>query len=154
TNQKRVDALQVVGSVARAPQADLEAKLDQTIRSIMEKPITAVEGIFSPTRMLNAAAGQMCQQFNVITRKVPFDAKAEPALTMEERSTLLRPPSGKIWEFHQQNMAQFVTKQGSGWELTAEGAKTLNPTFARFYRDVLRFADAIYPAGQGPQLHY
>lgn len=153
TATKRQEALIVTGSVARASNADLEGKLDQTIRQIMEKPITAVEGLFSPTRMLNAAAGQMCQQFNLITRKFPF-ARVEPEASVEELNQLLRPGSGKIWEFYEQHMKQFLIKQGNSWELTAEGRSTLNPQFANFFRDVLRLADALYRTGSDPRLNY
>jgi type VI secretion system protein ImpL len=153
TQMRAQDALGQARQVMAFPGPDLEGKLDQTIARIMEAPIKSVDGLFSPAKMLNAAGAALCNQFNVIQRKFPFEPTAKPEVSLAELNDLLRPQSGRFWQFYEQTLKPFLQKQGNDF-VPSGGGVTLNPAFLRFFTQVARFSDAMYRGGQDPQLGY
>jgi type VI secretion system protein ImpL len=152
TQQKAQSALMSARSVAAFPGPDIEGKLDRKILQIMEDPISAADGVFNPANALNAAGAAMCSQFNVINRKFPFDPTAAPEVTVDELNDLIRPGSGKFWQFYQNTLVQYLDESGN--PKNAPGVR-LNPAFVTFFQQVSRLSRAFYAGGgQSPQLNY
>jgi type VI secretion system protein ImpL len=147
------DALGQTRAVAAFPGQDTEGRLDQTLMRIMEAPIKSTEGLFSPAKMLNAGGAAMCQQFNVLTNKFPFNPGAQPEVQITELNELLRPGTGKFWQFYEQSLKQFLQKQGASY-VPAGGGVTMNPTFVNFFNQVARLSEAFYRGGTDPRLNY
>lgn len=152
TEMKKQEALAMLGQVATFSRADLEGKLDTSIRDIMERPIRALKiEPPSPLRSANAAAGEMCKQFNVITNKFPFNPKVQPEVSVAELNDLLQPPSGKFWMFYETHLKQLLQRNGS----PVPGAPVqFNPQFLSFFTQVVRLSDALYKSGPNPTLNY
>ncbi|MCS7026869.1 MAG: hypothetical protein NZV14_18890 [Bryobacteraceae bacterium] len=152
TETKKLEALAMVGQVATFSRADLEGKLDASIREHMERPIRALRiEPPSPLRSANAAAGEMCKQFNVITNKFPFNPRVKPEVTVAELNDLLQPPSGKFWAFYETHLKQFLQRNGTP---VPGAAVQFNPQFLNFFSQVVRLSDALYKAGPNPTLNY
>ncbi|MBV6432007.1 MAG: hypothetical protein IANPNBLG_02141 [Bryobacteraceae bacterium] len=154
TQMRAQDALGMTRQVAAFSGQDLEGHLDQTILRIMEAPIKDVDGLFSPAKMLNAAGGAMCSQFNVITNKFPFNPNAQPEVQINELNDLLRPGTGKFWQFYEGSLKQFLQKQGATYVAVSGAGVTMNPVFVNFFNQVARLSDAFYRGGQDPRLAY
>ena len=103
--------------------------------------------------MLNAGGAAMCQQYNVLTNKFPFNPTAQPEVQINELNELLRPGSGKFWQFYEQSLKQFLQKQGASY-VPAGGGATLNPAFVNFFNQVARLSEAFYRGGNDPKLNY
>ncbi|MBL8217912.1 MAG: hypothetical protein JNL62_01715 [Bryobacterales bacterium] len=153
TVMRAQDALGQTRAVAAFPGQDTEGRLDQTLMRILEAPIRSTEGLFSPAKMLNAGGAAMCQQFNVLTNKFPFNPTAQPEVQINELNELLRPGSGKFWQFYEQSLKQFLQKQGTSYVPAGAGA-TLNPAFVNFFNQVARLSEAFYRGGNDPKLNY
>lgn len=151
TQQRAQSALGSARSVAAFPGPDLEGKLDRQILKIMEDPISGGDGLSNPANAINAAAEAMCQQFNVINRKFPFDPAATPEITLDELNVLIKPGSGRFWQFYQETLAQHMDENGN----PKGGTVRLNPAFVTFFQQVSRLSKAFYSGGaQNPQLNY
>ncbi|MBL8177816.1 MAG: hypothetical protein JNK48_24270, partial [Bryobacterales bacterium] len=153
TVMRAQDALGQTRAVAAFPGQDTEGRLDQTLMRILEAPIRNTEGLFSPAKMLNAGGAAMCQQFNVLTNKFPFNPTAAAEVQINELNELLRPGNGKFWQFYEQSLKQFLQKQGASYAPTGTGA-TLNPAFVNFFNQVARLSEAFYRSGPDPKLNY
>ncbi len=153
TVMRAQDALGQTRAVAAFPGQDTEGRLDQTLMRILEAPIRGTEGLFSPAKMLNAGGAAMCQQFNVLTNKFPFNPGAAPEVQINELNDLLRPGTGKFWQFYEQSLKQFLQKQGASYVPTGSGV-TLNPAFVNFFNQVARLSEAFYRGGNDPKLNY
>ncbi len=156
TQMRASDATQSMRQVAAFSSQDLEGKLDQTIIRIMEEPIKAVADLFRPDRALNSGGAALCEQFNVINRKFPFDPKSQQDTSVIELNSLLQPGGGKFWQFYDQTLKQFLQKPpgGNRYEPVQGGGVTLNPVFITFFNQVARLSEAMYRGGPDPRLEY
>ncbi|HUQ93093.1 MAG TPA: ImcF-related family protein [Bryobacteraceae bacterium] len=150
-NAKRTEGTATTQMVARAPNADLEAKLDQTILEIMLKPFNVDVSAAGP---VNAAAGKFCSQFNVIKNKFPFNPAQKPEVSVDELNSLLAPNSGAFWQFYEQNLKTTLQRQGTNFVPVAGSGITYNDAFLRFIDQVARLSDAMYRGGNTPKLTY
>jgi type VI secretion system protein ImpL len=104
---------------------------------------------------LNKAGEDLCKQFTLITRKFPFDPRAVPEVTIPELTDLVRPGTGKIFQFFEANLKNYMERQGNQYVEKAGSTIILDPRFVKFFNDVVRFGEAVYPGGsQDPSFFY
>ncbi|MGA3187201.1 MAG: ImcF-related family protein [Bryobacteraceae bacterium] len=129
---------------------DSEAQMDQRSLELLLQPIKYLDGMVSSD--LKGAGQSFCMAFNQATlHKFPFDPLAKDEAKLEELAALLQPKSGKLWVYYDSNLKSVL--QCSNGECSASGATALNPGFAAFIGNLMKFSRAIY-GDEGTEMNY
>ena len=135
----------------------MQAQLHKTAQQLLEDPIHAAEAVLVDPAVLaaNNAARNVCAVFNPLTRKFPFNPKAQPEVTLEELNSLLKPNDGLLWTTYQQHWKSLVKKEGGRWVANRDAGMKVNPAFVVFFDNLARFSEALYPNNSPtPRLTY
>jgi type VI secretion system protein ImpL len=147
----------VTQQIAQTFGVDKEGRIPDTVRKLMEDPITEVERILKgmgPAELRAKGAG-LCGQFNALMAKYPFNLKATDRATIEDVNRFFRPPDGLLWKFYTESLQPLVQKEGGRYVPKAGGTMNVTPGFLNFFNRAAGFAEAAYPAGaQQPKINY
>jgi len=154
TSRGMRDSAQAATLTARALGAsfppDTEAQIDQRSLDLLLQPIKYLDGMVSSD--LKGAGASFCTAFNQATlHKFPFDPMAKDEAKLDELGALLLPKSGKLWVYYESNLKSVL--QCSNGECAASGATPLNPGFATFIGNLMKFSRAIY-GDAGSEMKY
>jgi len=128
---------------------DKDGKVDSYTEKLLEDPITYVTGLLrtlGPAE-LNAAGADLCAQTRPIMAKFPFNGNATAQATIAEFNTIFSPTTGALWQFYNQKLQKFLTKQGSQFTPTGASGMTIQPPFLAMMNRAAAFTDAAYANG-------
>jgi type VI secretion system protein ImpL len=129
---------------------DPEAQIDQRSLELLLQPIKYLDGMVSSD--LKGSGQSFCSAFNQATlHKFPFDPSAKDEVKLEELGALLQPKSGKLWTYYETSLKSVL--QCSNGECSASGGSPVNPGFAAFIGNLMKFSRAIY-GDEGPEMNY
>ena len=129
---------------------DTEAQIDQRSLELLLQPIKYLDGMVSSD--LKGSGQGFCAAFNQATlHKFPFDPLARDEVKLDELGALLQPKSGKLWVFYDSSLKSVL--QCSNGECSASGGTPLNPGFASFIGNLMKFSRAIY-GDAGTEMNY
>jgi type VI secretion system protein ImpL len=134
---------------------DPEARLNATVQKLLEDPIISAEELVKGLgpRELNAKGKGLCDAFDALFRKVPFNPNPNaPEASAQEIDAVLKPGEGVLWQFYQANLQKALPKVGT--EYRANGELPLNPAFVTFFNSAARLSEAFYRSGPEPRLTY
>ncbi len=141
----------ITGSFPIDPEGGI---VDGNTKRLMLEPITqaqALLGGLGPAQINSAGAG-MCDAFNQLLKKYPFETKA-PDATLDELNSVLRPGDGKLPQFYENTLKSLVDKQGN--QYVAKPGSKVSPEFLTFFNRAMAFSGALYKNGaQAPSLTY
>lgn len=129
---------------------DTEAQMDQRSLELLLQPIKYLDGMVSSD--LKGAGQGFCAAFNEATlHKFPFDPAAKDEAKLDELGALLQPKSGKLWVYYESSLKS-VMPCANG-ECSAAGSTPLNPGFAQFIGNLMKFSRALY-GDAGTDMNY
>ncbi|MGA3204881.1 MAG: ImcF-related family protein, partial [Bryobacteraceae bacterium] len=129
---------------------DSEAQMDQRSTELLLQPITYLGGMVSSD--LKGAGQSFCQAFNQATlHKFPFDPTARDEAKLDELGALLQPKTGQLWTFYEKSLKTAL--QCSNGQCSPTGTPALNPGFATFIGNLMKFSHAIY-GDDGAEMNY
>jgi len=129
---------------------DPEAQIDQRSLELLLQPIKYLDGMVSSD--LKGSGQSFCSAFNQTTlHKFPFDPVAKDEVKLEDLGALLQPKTGKLWVFYEGSLKSVL--QCNNGECSASGGPPLNPGFAAFIGNLMKFSRAIY-GDSGADMNY
>jgi type VI secretion system protein ImpL len=147
----------VTQQIAQSFGVDKEGRVPETVKKLMEDPITELERVLKgigPAE-LRAKGGALCGQFNGLMAKYPFNLKSSVQATVDDVNRFFRPPDGALWQFYTGSLQALVQKEGGRYSPKPGGTMTVTPGFLGFFNRAAAFADAAYPSGaQQPHINY
>lgn len=149
TLQQAATAKNAVRSVALQFRGDPEGKVAQQTQKLMEDPITAAERLLQGLgpAQLNAAGRSFCADFAKLVRKYPFNPNSKEDATIEDVNNILRPPSGSLWTFYDNNLKNYLMKQGQQYSPTPGSSVRLMPGFVNYFNRLAQLSEAMYRFG-------
>ncbi len=147
----------VTQQIAQTFGVDKEGRVPDTVKKLMEDPITELERVLKgmgPAELRAKGAG-LCGQFNALMAKYPFNLKSSNQATIDDVNRFFRPGDGLLWKFYSESLQPLVQKDGSRYVPKAGGTMSVTPGFLNFFNRAAAFAEAAYPAGaQQPHIAY
>jgi type VI protein secretion system component VasK len=130
---------------------DPEGHIEQRTEELLLQPITYLDNLAGGD--LRAGGAGFCAAFNPLTSKFPFNPAAQAEVTLDELGGILRPQSGRLWTFYDASLKTVMPCPNG--ECSPQGSTPINPAFARFIGQLMKFSKAVYgEAGQDPNLRY
>jgi type VI secretion system protein ImpL len=141
--------------MAQAFRLDPVAHVDNITLTLLEDPITYVEGLLrgmGPAE-LNAKGKVVCGQLHAVLSKYPFNPSAVPEASVAEVNGVFHKPDGALWTFYDQSLSKLLLKQGNQYVPAPGTSITLTPAFVNFFNQAAAFGESIY-AGGTPDPHF
>jgi type VI secretion system protein ImpL len=138
--------------VANKFQIDDEAKIHIAVQRLMEAPILYAESalqIVGPVA-LNGKGRVFCTPFQQLMAKHPFNAAGSQSASLDEVSALLQPGTGSLWTFVENDLGNYVTRQGSVFAEKPGTAVRISPSFLAFLNRAAEFSTTLYKGGGAP----
>jgi type VI protein secretion system component VasK len=134
---------------------DEGGKVHLLVQRLMEAPILYVESALQTVgpAQLNGKGNAFCAPFRQLLAKFPFNSYGTVAATVDEVNALLQPGAGTLWTFVQDDLANYVTRQGTQFAEKPGTSVRISPTFLTFLNRAAEFSGALYRAeGGSPSL--
>ena len=148
-NAQAAQAKVTTRQLAQNFRVDPQARIGPTVQQLLERPIVYAEALvraLGPAE-LNAKGRALCAQFRALMRKYPFRPDAAEEATLAEVAAIFQPGSGALWVFYEEDLREYLIRQG-GLFAQKPGAKIrINPAFLNFFNRAAVFTEALYPAG-------
>jgi type VI protein secretion system component VasK len=87
--------------------------------------------------------------------KYPFNPAGEVPATIDEVSALLQPGTGALWSFVENDLGNYVVRQGPQFAEKPGGSVRISPSFIAFLNRAADFSSSLYRAeGTPPGLNF
>lgn len=143
--------------IANKFQLDEVGKVHTIVEKLMEAPITYAEAslrTFGPAQ-LNAKGRAFCGPFQQLMAKYPFNPAGEVSASIDEVSALLQPGSGALWSFVENDLGNYVARQGPQFAEKPGGSVRISPNFLAFLNRAAEFSTTLYSTeGAPPGLNF
>jgi type VI secretion system protein ImpL len=145
-------AAKVAATAAVGTRVDQKFHNENTVRQLLEEPITNAEALLSrvPGDAANGGGKGFCAQFAALTNKYPFKPDSPLDLSIDELNSIFAPPKGALWTFYDASLKQYLIKNGSRYVAAGAGTVKLAPVFIDFFNRAAQLSDALYPSGSPP----
>jgi type VI protein secretion system component VasK len=129
---------------------DDEGQINKRSLELLLQPIKNLDG--QAPSDLKGAGESFCKSFLQATqRKFPFDAQSTSDASLEELGALLEPKKGRLWVFYESSLKSVL--QCANGECSPMGGATLDPRFAPFIGNLMKFSRALY-GESGSDMNY
>jgi type VI secretion system protein ImpL len=145
----RAQGIAAAASTLDSANVDQQAHIELVVRGLLEAPFNRAEPLINagPKGPLNGAGQALCAQLGPLTHSFPFsNIPNAPDLALAQLAQVFAPDSGALWTTYNQNLKQFLVKQGSRYEALPTAVK-LNPNFVTFFNNAAAISQTLYPAG-------
>jgi type VI secretion system protein ImpL len=143
--------------IANKFQLDDEGKVHAIVEKLMVAPITYAEAslqTFGPAQ-LNAKGRAFCAPFQQLMATYPFNPAGEVSASIDEVSALLQPGSGALWNFVENDLGNYVVRQGPQFAEKPGGSIRISPNFLAFLNRAAEFSSTLYRTeGTPPSLTF
>jgi type VI secretion system protein ImpL len=136
---------------------DLETHLEAKVNELMLEPITNLEALAKGmgAAEINAKGRALCSALNPITNKFPFNPNADPEVSLDELSSIFKAKDGKLWQFYESGLKNFIVCTGSDCEPLPGAPAQIDPRFLAFFKQAVAFSKALYgDSGTDPNFRY
>lgn len=138
-------------------QVDEAGKVHIIVEKLMEAPIIYAEAslqTFGPAQ-LNGKGRVFCAPFQQLMAKYPFNPSGEVPASIDEVSALLQPGTGALWSFVENDLNNYVVRQGPQFAEKTGGSVRISPSFIAFLNRAADFSSTLYRAeGAAPGLTF
>jgi len=143
----KVSVTQVMGT-----RVDQKFHMEGEVRRLLLEPIAGVEDLLSsgPADAANKGGHSLCQDFDQMTRKYPFNTKASEEVSIDTVNSILAPKVGSLWQFYDKSLAPSLPKRGSRYEADPSGPLKLTSGFVSFFNRAAALTTALYGQGSAP----
>jgi type VI secretion system protein ImpL len=138
--------------IANKFQVDEVGKVHTIVEQLMEAPITYAEASlqsFGPAQ-LNGKGKVFCAPFQRLMAKYPFNPTGESPATIDEVSALLQPGTGALWSFVENDLGNYVVRQGPQFAEKPGGTVRISPSFVAFLNRAAEFSTTLYRTEGAP----
>ena len=147
-------AARLVAAQVAGPTVDQRFHMEGLVRQLLEEPIRQVEDLINqgPVDKLNADGAALCQKFNAMAQKYPFNPRANDEVSLTELNAMLG-PSGQLAAIS----TALAPYQGAqdGAEANPAGPIHLSSPFVGFLRRATALSHTLYPEGStAPKFTY
>jgi type VI secretion system protein ImpL len=136
---------------------DSETHLEAKVNDLMLEPITNAEALAKGMGVaeINGKGRALCSALNLITNKFPFNPTSDPEVSLEELSSVFKAKDGKLWQFYETGLKNFVACNGSDCTPIPNAPGQVEPRFLYFFKQAVAFSKALYgEAGTDPNFRY
>ena len=136
---------------------DNETHLEAKVNDLMLEPITNVEALAKGmgAAEINGKGRVLCSALNLITNKFPFNPVADPEVSLEELNSVFKAKDGKLWQFYETGLKNFVVCNGSDCTPVPNAPAQIEPRFLAFFKQAVAFSRALYgDSGTDPNFRY
>jgi type VI secretion system protein ImpL len=136
---------------------DMDGHLEAKVNDLMLEPITNVEALAKGmgAAEINAKGRVLCSALNPITNKFPFNPNADPEVTPDELNSIFKAKDGKLWQFYESGLKNFIVCNGSDCEPLPGAPAQIDPRFLAFFKQAVAFSKALYgDSGTDPNFRY
>ena len=133
-------------------QLDDVGKVHIIVQNLLEAPILDAEAslqTFGPAQ-LNGKGKVFCAPFQQLLAKYPFNPAGEVPAAMDEVSALLQPGTGALWSFVENDLNNYVVRQGSQFAEKPGGSIRISPSFVAFLNRAADFSSTLYRTEGAP----
>ena len=137
-------------------QLDDAGKVHTIVQNLLEAPILDAEAslqTFGPNQ-LNGKGRAFCAPFQQLMTKYPFNPAAEVPASIDDVSALLQPGSGALWSFVENDLGNYVVRQGSQFAEKPGGSTRISPSFIAFLNRAADFSSTLYRTEGRPGLTF
>lgn len=137
-------------------QPDAEGKIEQTVRALLEAPITYAERLLAGLgpQQLNGAGQNFCREYNTLANKYPFNTASTIDASLGEFSAVFRPGTGALWVFYENNLRNYLRQEGDQYIPSPGSPVKLTPQFVQFFNRAAQVSQAFYRTGSEPSITY
>jgi type VI secretion system protein ImpL len=150
-------ATQITRQLTASFPVDTETHLEGKVTELLLEPITNVERIIKgePVKDINNKGRALCSSLNLITNKFPFNPVADPEVTLDELNSVFKAKDGKLWQFYESGLKNFVVCNGSDCAQVSNPPAPVEPRFLAFFKEAVAFSRALYgESGADPNFRY
>jgi type VI secretion system protein ImpL len=133
-------------------QLDDAGKVHIIVQNLLEAPIRDAETslqTFGPAQ-LNGKGRAFCAPFQQLLAKYPFNPSGEIPAAIDEVSALLQPGTGALWSFVENDLSNYLVRQGSQFAEKPGGSIRISPSFLAFLNRAAEFATTLYRTEGAP----
>lgn len=129
---------------------DEAGKVHLLVQRLMEAPILYVEAALQTVgpAALNGKGKAFCAPFRQLLTKFPFNSYGREQAGVDEVGSLLQPSSGMLWTFVQEDLGNYVTRQGIRFNEKPGSPVRISPSFLAFLSRAAEFSNSLY-RGEG-----
>lgn len=157
TLNEATNAYKVTRMIAQKFTIDREGNVHGMVQKLMEDPIKYAEallGRLGPAQ-LNSAGKGACNDLLRLTAKYPFKSDSRVDATLDEFGAFFRPGDGRLEQFYQTTLKQYIDKQGSLYIQKADSKVSITPRFLQYLNNIMAFREAFYKGdSREPRLSY
>jgi type VI secretion system protein ImpL len=143
-------ARMAVKQLANKFQLDDAGKVHSIVENLMEAPINYAEAslqTFGPAQ-LNGKGRVFCAPLQQLMTKFPFNPSGEVPASIDEVAGLLQPGTGALWSFVENDLANYVVRQGPQFAEKPGGTVRISPSFIAFLNRAAEFSSTLW-RGEG-----
>ena len=140
--------------VASAFNIDQQGQVHVTVQTLMEAPIAYAEPLLRNfgAAEINVRARAFCSAMRPLLAKFPFAPASAQQASLAEVAEMLRPGTGKLWQFYDNSLASSVQRQGTQFTPTPGGSVRVNPGFIVLLSRAAAFSQVIF-LNDSPEPH-
>ena len=140
--------------VASAFTIDQVGQVHSTVQTLMEAPIAYAEPLLRNfgAAEINVRARAFCSAVRPLLAKFPFAPAATQQASLAEVAEMLRPGTGKLWQFYDNSLASSVQRQGTQFTPTPGGSVRVNPGFIVLLSRAAAFSQVMF-LNDSPEPH-
>jgi type VI secretion system protein ImpL len=157
TQDDAANAKLVTRQLTASFPVDMETHLEAKVNDLMLEPITNAEALLKGmgAAEINAKGRVLCSALNLITNKFPFNPVADPEVTLDELNSIFKAKDGKLWQFYETGLKNFVVCTGSDCSPVPNAPAQVDARFLYFFKQAVAFSRALYgDSGTDPNFRY
>jgi type VI secretion system protein ImpL len=138
--------------VANKFRIDNEGKVHAIVQRLLEAPIANLE----PSLMavgpaeLNTKGQAFCAPFQRLMGKFPFASRGTTPAGVDEVNALLQPGTGALWTFVENDLANYIVRQGTRFAEKPGSPMRVSGGFLEFLNRAGEFAATLYRSENSP----
>ncbi len=141
--------------IASAFTIDQQGQLHVIVQTLMEAPIAYAEPLLRNfgAAEINVRARAFCSAVRPLLAKFPFAPAATQQASLAEVADMLRPGTGKLWQFYGNSLASAVQRQGTQFTPTPGGSVRVSSGFLTFLSRAAAFSSVLF-MNDSPEPHF
>jgi type VI secretion system protein ImpL len=132
--------------VASTFNIDQQGQVHVIVQTLMEAPIAYAEPLLRNfgAAEINVRARAFCSAVRPLLAKFPFAPAATQQASLAEVADVLRPGTGKLWQFYDNSLASSVQRQGTQFTPTPGGSVRVSQGFITFLSRAAAFSSVMF----------
>jgi type VI secretion system protein ImpL len=133
---------------------DQQGQVHVMVQTLLEAPIAYAEPMLRNfgAAEINVRARAFCSAVRPLLAKFPFAPASTQQASLAEVADMLRPGTGKLWQFYGNSLASSVQRQGNQFTPTPGGSVRVSAGFINFLSRAAAFSSVMF-LNDSPEPH-